>query len=209
MSLSLARIELSFKSKSMTMICWRYVVCYCFYFLSLSLSRSQKGQVKWYSRAVNHSQHFESIFSMINKFVFKVDQLSMLKSLIVRACVSVVHNGEWSTVDWNRRRRLLSRCRSFKHSALPFSLERFFFGQCDILLSVLLLLRDLRCPLPYRPLSKLFDRIMAPYFKLLRRFDILLNGCAGVSLDKRVVDTKGESFLLIDAWSSMPLTFMV
>lgn len=139
------------------------------------------------------------------------DQLSRLKSLIVRACVNVVHNGEWSTLDWNKRRRLLSWCRSCKHSALPFSLQRFFFGQCDILLSVLLLLRDLRCPMPYLPLSKLFDRTMAP-FLLLRWIDILLNGWAGftwVSLDKRIDDTKGESFLLIDAWSSMPLTFMV
>lgn len=148
--------------------------------------------------------------SMIN---LRVDQLSILKSLIVRACVNVVHNGEWSTFDRNKRRRLLSRCRSCRHSALPFSLQRFFFGQCDILLSVLLLLSVLRCPMPYLTLSTLFDRTMAPFLKLFRRLHKWLNGRADfswVSLNKRVVDvTKGDSFLLIDAWSSMPFIFMV
>lgn len=136
----------------------------------------------------------------------------MLKSLIVRACVNVVHNGDWSTFDWNNRRRLLSLCRSCKQSALPFVMQRFFFGQCVILLSVLLLLRVFRCPMPYLPLSKLFDRTITPFLKLFRRLDKLFIGCGSFSmgsLDKRVDDSKGKSFLLINAWSSMPLTFMV
>lgn len=84
-------------------------------------------------------------------------------------------------------------------------MQRFFFGICDILLSVLLLHRVFRCPMLYLPLSKLFDRTIAPFLKLLRRMDKLLIGCGGFSLssldslDKRVDDTKGESFLLIDA----------
>lgn len=142
----------------------------------------------------------------------------MLKSLIVRACVNVVHNGEWSMLVWrNKRRRLFSCCRSCKHSALPFSMKRcFFLGQCAILLSVLLLFSVLRCPmlLLYFILSKLFDRIMAPFLRLLRRF-VRFNdgsGWADISwiwLIKRVDGTKGESFLLIDAWSSMPFILMV
>lgn len=73
----------------------------------------------------------------------------------------------------NIRRRLFSRCRSLRQSALPFSLHRFFFGQCDILASVLLLLRDLRWPVPYFPLSKLFERIKVPFVYRFRLFDVL------------------------------------
>lgn len=113
---------------------------------------------------------------------------------------------------------MLSRFFSLKHSALPFSdrvLHRFFFGACDILLSVLLLFSDLRCVTPYLPLSKLFDRMIEPFakrFRLLVAFTGGGGGISGESLDdslvKRVL-TIGKSFLLFDVWSSMPLTFIV
>lgn len=136
--------------------------------------------------------------------------MSIVKSLIVLACVRVVHSGDWSTFVRNIRRRLLSQCRSLRQSALPFSMQRFFFGQCDILASVSLLLSDLRWPMPYLPLSKLFERIKIPFVYRFRLFDVLNDwNVSWDSLDKRVDDIKGDSCLLIDVWSSMPLIFTV
>lgn len=60
------------------------------------------------------------------------NQLSMVKSLIVRACVKVVHSGDWSTFVWNNNRLRLQLPFWFRQSTLPFSKHRFFFGPCDI-----------------------------------------------------------------------------
>lgn len=149
--------------------------------------------------------------------VFKnSNQLSMPNSLIVWACVKVVHSGDWSTAAWNNRLRLQLALLSSKWSILPFSesvLQRFFIGTCDILLNVLLLLSDLRWTCPHLPLSKLYERVKVPFVKRFRLFDII-NDCEAsaweVSLKKSVDDFKGASGLIsVGVWSSMPFALIM
>lgn len=139
----------------------------------------------------------------------------MPNSLIVRACVKVVHSGDWSTAAWNNRLRLQPEFLSSKWSILPFSidrvLQRFFFGTCDILLNVLLLHSDLRWTLPHLPLSKLNERIRVPFVMRFRRFDVV-NGCDAFSwhsLKMSVDDFTGASgFISVGVWSSMPFALI-
>lgn len=199
---------------------WFYLKSICLKILYRKSIHFLKGSTQFFNSSSWHLITFKQFFStsIWNSITESIDytknsnQLSAVKSLNVRACVNVVHNGDWSTAVWNNLKRALSQ-RLVSPCPLPFSIGRFRAFN-DMLVNVWLLY-NLRRRFLFLSLSKLFDRDEEPFTKRLRRVDALVWLPGFNSIDRAVgsiIETSGSGSFFIESgesWTSGLVILMV